>query len=87
MLTELIEDALRPYLPAPPPASPVVEVASCRNCPAARDVGWGIGPASGAHVRCCFAGPLALRADGTSPDGCPLRSGPVTIRLVDRGRP
>ena len=82
---DFLEDALAPHLPPPDPVPPVVEVAGCRECPMARSVGYS------RHglpvVDCRLAGTLALRTGGAIGDGCPLRSGPVTLRLIDRGRP
>lgn len=71
----------------PPPAqpAPVVDVRGCKDCFATEGVAW---LRSGRPVvHCRIAGTLAVEQVNETPAGCPLRSGPVTLRLVDRGRP
>ncbi len=86
MLTELLEDVLRPHLPPPAPLTPVVTVSRCNNCPAAQAVWYSVaGP--GVHCR-LTGGFVAIKPHvDAAPSNCPLRSGDVTLRLVDRGRP
>lgn len=66
--------------PVPPPTVEV-EVTGCLGCPVFhRDDHYSF---SG---RCALAG-VAIGVSGETPAGCPLRSGPVALRFVDRGRP
>jgi hypothetical protein len=84
-VTELLEDVLRPHLTAP---TPTVEVRGCADCPVRDGVQWIVLRHSGRPAVHCRIGGTLLLADGQhTPDGCPLRGGPVTLRLADRGRP
>lgn len=74
-----------PFAPPPTAPAPVVEVRGCADCIARDVVGW-VGLDKPA-VRCRLAGMLPLSPGWMTPEGCPLRSGPVTLRLVERGRP
>lgn len=65
--------------PREPRDAPTVEVRSCHDCPARAD--------STSHPYCRLAGRRVNFAMAHAPAGCPLRGGPVALRLVDRGRP
>lgn len=78
------EMTIEPHPPAP--SALVVDVRACGDCPTLRGVGWSV--TCQPYIRCGIAGLLSVEATSQEPPaGCPLRSGPVTLRLVDRGRP
>ncbi len=52
---------------------PAVEVTSCHSCPCSAVVPRG--------YRCRLAGVVVGYTYGRVPDGCPLRGGPVEIKL------
>lgn len=76
----------KPFSEPPTATAPVVEVQGCADCQAMRGVGRS--DIACDYVQCGIAGRrLVLWHHTPSPLDCPLRSGPVTLRLVDRGRP